>query len=410
MKAEIVSIGTELLLGQITDTDSSFLASELPELGVDLYFISQVGDNLNRIHGVLERAWRRSDLILTTGGLGPTEDDLTREAIADFLGEELSLDPALGEWIRDFFQRRGREMSPNNLKQAMVIPSVTPLINERGTAPGWWVEKDGHLLIAMPGPPRELSYMWEAHVKPKLRAKGTGEIIISRNLKTWELGESNLDQMVSPYLHSANPTVGVYAKPDGVHLRITAKAGNEEEARRLIAPVEEGLRAILKDTVWGADDDTLAELTGKMLKARNLTLATMESCTGGLLANAITDVAGSSGYFRGGLVAYNNDMKVNHGVDPHTIEAHGAVSPETAREMAQVARRSLKADVGIGITGVAGPEELEGKPVGTVHIGVSGPSHDKLHTGRYPPPRLDIKGRTVIAALNQLRAYLLSTQ
>ena len=224
MKAEIVSVGTELLLGEITDTNASYLASELPALGIDLYWISQVGDNQTRLEEILRRAWQRSDLILTTGGLGPTEDDLTREAIAGMLGERLRVDPDLERDIRELFTQRGIEMPPSNIKQATLIPSAEAIHNFRGTAPGWWVERDGRILVAMPGPPIELEPIWCEEVLPRLQRRCTGGIILSRTLKTFGLSEATVGEMVSPLLSQANPTLAVYAKTDGIHLRLTAKA------------------------------------------------------------------------------------------------------------------------------------------------------------------------------------------
>jgi len=215
MRAEIISIGTELLLGEITDTNAPFLAAELPALGIDLYWISQVGDNQARLVKVLKRAWQRSDLILTTGGLGPTEDDITREAIAELLGEKLKPVPALERELREFFARLGREMPLTNLKQATIIPSSEAIPNPSGTAPGWWVEKDSHILIAMPGPPREMQPMWQNRVLPRLRPQ-IGGVIISRVIKLFGLPEAQVAEMVAPRLSSANPTLGVYAKADGI--------------------------------------------------------------------------------------------------------------------------------------------------------------------------------------------------
>ncbi|MEE9324236.1 MAG: molybdopterin-binding protein, partial [Dehalococcoidia bacterium] len=233
MKAEIVSIGTEILLGQITDTNAAHLASQLPPLGIDLYWISQVGDNLSRIVDVLSRGWARSDLILTTGGLGPTQDDVTREAIAQLLGEEVRVDATLERDLREQFRRWGYRMPEANIKQAWLIPSSQPIPNPRGTAPGWWVERDGRTLVAMPGPPGEMTRMWQKEVTPRLKERVQGVIILSKTLKTLGIGEGSVDEMLGPLLPSKNPTVAVYAKPDGIHIRITSKTPTEEEGRRL---------------------------------------------------------------------------------------------------------------------------------------------------------------------------------
>ena len=379
MKAEIISIGTEILLGEIVDTNSQYLAARLPALGIDLYYTSTVGDNLGRLVEVIGRAWDRSDLVLTTGGLGPTEDDLTREAIASVLGEEIHIDPELERRLREFFAGRAIKMPERNVKQAALIASARAIPNPRGTAPGWWVEREGRAIVAMPGPPAEMHRMWEKEVAPGLErrlrraepSRRSGAVLVTRTLKTAGVGEGTVDEMVGPLLKSPNPSVGIYARADGVHLRIAAKAPTAAEARKLIGPVEEEARRILGAALWGADDDTLEGVVGAMLRERGLTLATMESCTGGLLADTITNVRGSSAYFRGGLVTYATETKVAFGVDAAVIAEHSVISAECAQSMAEAARRQLEADVGVGITGVAGPDPEEEKPVGTMHIAVA---------------------------------------
>ncbi len=408
MKAEIISVGTEILLGEILDTNSQYLAARLPSLGIDLHYISKVGDNLSRLAQTIGRAQERSDLVLITGGLGPTEDDVTRQAIALSLGEEMYLDKETEQRLRAFFADRGFTFPERNIKQAMLIPSAQAIPNPRGTAPGWWAEKDGRIIAAMPGPPAELQRMWEVEVAPRLARLATGEVIVSRTLKTIGIGEAHLDEMVSPFLKSENPTVGVYAKADGVHLRLTAKAPNEEAARDLIQPMEEELRQLLGDAVWGTDDDTLESVVGAILKQRGLTLATMESCTGGLLASTITDVPGSSDYFKGGYVAYTAQMKISLGVSAEFIEKHGTVSDEVAADMARAARLKAGVDLAVAVTGVAGPDELEGKPPGRMHIAVDdgGPGDRVSYT--YYQGRAATKRRAVTSALALLRRALLA--
>ncbi len=413
MKAEVISIGTELLLGEILDTNARYLGARLPAHGIDLYYISKVGDNLERLAGVIERAWNRSDLVITTGGLGPTEDDLTREAIGKVLAEELRLDGELADQLREFFARRGAAMPERNLKQAMLIPSARAIPNPRGTAPGWWVERDGRIIVAMPGPPSEMERMWEKEVVPALesRADAPRSVLVTRTLKTAGVGEGHIDEMVSPLLKSNNPSVGVYARADGVQLRIAAKAGSRDEARRLIEPLEAEMRAILGDIVWGADDDSMEQAVGELLRQRNLTLATMESCTGGLLANTLTNVPGSSAYFRGGLVAYATEMKVEWGVDPEVIAEHGVISAECARAMSRAVRERLAADIGVGITGVAGPDPQEEKPAGTIHIGIdAGFAEPQSISYQFAQGREAVKRRAVSTALAMLRRTLLDGQ
>ncbi len=411
MKAEIVSIGTELLLGEIMDTNAAYLAGELPTIGVDLYFIHQVGDNIERLVETFRRALERSDAVLTTGGLGPTEDDATREAVARYFGEEMRVAPQLESELRAFFSRRGGMAMPeNNLKQASLIPSATALPNPVGTAPGWWAEKNGKLIISMPGPPREMMKMWPEQVKPRLRERAGGGMLVRRLLKITGISEGQVDLTIGELLRGTNPTVGVYAKSDGIHVRLGAKAWSEAEGLAIIAPAEKVLRERFSANLWGTGEETLQGVVGKLLTERRLTLATMESCTGGLLASAITDAPGSSGYFKGGFVTYATEMKARYGVLPQVLEQHGAVSAETAAAMALAAREQMGASVGVGITGVAGPAEQEGKPVGTVYIGVdAGREHFVQHT-QFPGGRSDFKQRVVTLALFQIRKALLETK
>jgi nicotinamide-nucleotide amidase len=409
MRAEILSCGTELLLGHITDTNATFLAQSLAALGIDLYFVSQVGDNLGRIVETLQRAWQRSDLIIMTGGLGPTEDDLAREAISTLLGETMQVDPQLEVELRAMFAKFGSPMPESNIKQATLIPSARALPNPLGTAPGWWVEKDKHIIIAMPGVPREMYRMWENEVIPRL-VPYTGGIIFTRILRVAGLGESSVEQQLGSLIHNTNPTVATYAKTDGIDVRITAKAATHEEAEALVRAMEVQARQLLGHHVFGVDRDTLQSVVGRMLKEQGLTLAVMESLTGGLLASTITDVAGSSEYFIGGIVSYSTELKAQMGVPREILEQHGAVSEQTARAMAHAVRQQLRAEIGLGITGVAGPDLQEGKPVGTVHIAVEGPKGVAVGKGPgWRASREDQKRISVMSALNLLRRYLEGT-
>ncbi|HEY7347260.1 MAG TPA: competence/damage-inducible protein A [Ktedonobacterales bacterium] len=407
MRAEILSIGTELLLGHITDTNAPYLAQQLAGLGIDLYFVSTVGDNQQRIVETLRRAWGRADLIITTGGLGPTEDDLTRESIAELLGEEMRVVPALESELRAFFSGRGVAMPERNVKQAALISSATSLLNPVGTAPGWWTERDDHIIVSMPGVPHEMMRMWTHEALPLLRPR-TGAVLFTRMLRVAGLGESAVEQRLEGLLQSANPTIATYARRDAVDVRVTAKAAAESEAQALVATMEAQARERLGSYIFGINDETLQSVLGGLLLDRGWTLGAMESCTGGLFASTITDVAGSSDYFRGGLVSYSTEMKAEWGVSRETLAAHGAVSVETARAMASAARARLGVDVGIGITGVAGPTEQEGKPIGTVHIAVESP----LGVATASPnlssrSRVEVKWRATLAALNLARLHLL---
>ncbi len=367
MKSEIISIGTELLMGEITDTNGSYLAAQLPPLGIDLYWVSQVGDNRARLVEVLRRAWQRSDLILTTGGLGPTEDDLTREAIAEMLGEELKTAPALEREIRGFFDQRGVVMPHSNIKQAGLIPSAEPLHNLRGTAPGWWVERDGRILVAMPGPPAEIRELWQKDILPRLRKRSTGAVLVAKTFKTLGLSEAAIGESISALISSANPTLAVYAKADGIHLRLAAKAATEKQAKEIIARGEVSLRAILDKYIWGTDNDTLEAVVGRLLTEKGLSLAVMEDYSGGWLAAGLTDIPESQAFFKGGLVTPSREAKIAFGTSTEIISRYGAISPEAAQAMAAAARVFLGADIGVGITGI---EETEATPAGMVYIGI----------------------------------------
>ena len=411
MRAELISIGTELLLGEIVDTNAQYISARLPALGIDLYYISKVGDNVERLSEVIGRAWGRSDLVITTGGLGPTEDDLTRESIARVLGEELSVDPEAEQQLRDFFERRGANMPERNVKQAMLIASARAIPNPRGTAPGWWVEREGRVVVAMPGPPSEMQRMWEEEVAPELERRNPGSVLVTRTLKTSGLGEGHVDELISPLLKSTNPSIGVYARADGVQLRIGAKAPTKEEARQLIEPLEHELRDLLGPVVWGADDDTFESAVADLFTRYGLTLATMESCTGGLLAHTITNVPGSSSYFRGGLVSYATEMKIEWGVPAGVIESYGVISAECAAAMALAARERLGADVGVGITGVAGPEPQDGHPPGTVHVGLDAAfTTPATISYQFAQGREAVKRRAVTTALALLRRTVLESK
>ncbi len=406
MRAEILSCGTELLLGYITDTNATYLAQSLAAQGIDLYFVSQVGDNLGRIVETLQRAWERSELIIMTGGLGPTEDDLAREAISALLGETMQVDPALEAELRAKFANMGSRMPERNVKQATLIPSARALPNPLGTAPGWWVEKDGRIIVAMPGVPREMYRMWEEEAIPRLSIH-TGGVIFSRLLRVSGLGESTVEERLESLIHNTNPTVATYAKPDAVDVRISAKAATREEAERMVAETEERARQVLGHYIFGTDKDTLASVVGRLLQQRQQTLGVMESMTGGLLSSMITDVQDSTSHFIGGLVTYSTELKAQMGVPRDILERYGAVSEATARAMAHAVRERLGADFGLGITGVAGPDRQEDKPVGTVYIAVEGPEGvvTSSSTG-WRTSRRDNTRLAALAALNLLRRFL----
>ncbi len=408
MKAEIIAIGTEILLGEIIDTNSAYIAKRLPELGIDLNYKSVVGDNMGRIVETFDRAWNRSDIIICTGGLGPTEDDMTREGIAQVLGEEPHVDPELETRLRSWFSGRGYPMPESNVKQAWLIPSARAIDNPRGTAPGWWVERDGRIIICMPGVPPEMERMWLKEVQPELERRSDGQVLVTRTIKTVGIGEGTVDEMAKHLYDRPGIGIGTYARADGVHLRIGAKANTREEAWERILPIEQELNAIFGTAIWGQDDETMEGYVADQMNERRTTLAVMESCTGGLFASTLTDIPGSSGYFLAGYVAYSTQQKLDLGVPADVITQFGVVSQETAKAMAETARTRAGADFGIGITGVAGPEPEEGIAPGTVHVAVATPEGGthalsmSMNQGRQA-----VKRRAVTTALLLLRRALL---
>ena len=407
MRAEILSIGTEIMFGEITDTNASNIAAALPEYGVDLLWVTQVGDNAARLREAFQRAWDRSDIVFCTGGLGPTEDDITRETIAEMLGETLYVDAEQERVLHEVFAARGiTPFPPRNIKQAHLIPSARAIVNPRGTAPGWWVERDGKVIAVMPGPPAEMHHMWDAEVAPELERRADS-ILVARTLKTTGIGEAAIDEMLSPLLAGTNPSIGIYARADGVSARIAAKARTREEAWALIVPVEEEARRILGSAIWGVDDDSLAAGVGRMLRDQQLTVGTIESASGGAIASAITDVEGASDYFRGALVTYATQLKIEMGVPAEVIEAHGVISRETAEAMAVAARARLGVDLAVSITGIAGAEEVEGQPPGTMHLALASADGVEYSTFRYYQGREQAKRRIVQQALTMLRRYLM---
>ena len=406
MRAEIISIGTEIMFGEITDTNAAYIAGQLPQFGIDLLWVTQVGDNPARLTEALRRALERSDYIFTTGGLGPTEDDITREMVGAALDEPLFVDADEERLLRANFARRGIDpMPPRNIKQAMRIQSARVLPNPRGTAPGWWVERDAKVVVVMPGPPAETHHMWETLVAPELERRADA-ILVSRTLKTTGLGEAALDEALTSVLSGTNPSIGTYARADGVALRLAAKARTREQAQALIAPVEAEIRRLIPGAIWGVDDDSMAAGVGRMLRDQGLTLGVMESASGGAIASAITDVEGSSDYFRGSIVAYATAVKIANGVPAEVIATHGVYSQATAEAMARAARVAVAADLGLGLTGIAGNDPLEGQPAGTMHLALADADHVEYMTFRFLQGREQTKRRAVQQALMLLRRYL----
>lgn len=372
MNAELIAVGTEILLGDIVNTDAQVISQGLSELGINVFYQTVVGDNPARLRHVIETARDRADIIITTGGLGPTLDDLTKETLATVFGRKMALHQPSLDRIKGFFQTIGREMTPNNEKQAWLPEGCTVFVNEWGTAPGCAFEAYGKHVIMLPGPPRECEPMWQQCAMPYLYPFAGG-CIVSRNVRVFGLGESNMETILHDMMEtSTNPTIAPYAKTSECFARVTAKAETPEECEKLLEPVVEKICGLLGDDVYGVDVDSLEQVVGDGLRERGMTLAVAESCTGGLLSKRITNVPGCSDYYLGGVCSYANEVKMKVlGVKKETLDTVGAVSPEVAEQMAEGVAKALGADVGVGITGVAGPGGgTEEKPVGLVYISV----------------------------------------
>lgn len=415
MSAEIICVGTELLLGDILNSNSQFIAQQLAQLGIPHYYQTVVGDNPERLKQVIEIATSRAEILIFTGGLGPTPDDLTCETIADFFGVPLVERADIIEDITNKFAQRDRVMSPSNRKQALIPQGAEILPNPTGTAPGIiWQPRPGLTIFTFPGVPSEMHRMWTDTAVPFLKSQGWGqEIIYSRSLRFWGIGESVLAEKVSAYFNLLNPTVAPYAGKGEVRLRISAKASNSQAAETLISPVEKQLREIAGLDYYGTDNDTLASVVGELLRSSGGTLSVAESCTGGGLGQLLTEIPGSSDYFRGGVIAYDNSVKVRLlGVNSEDLENFGAVSFKVAEQMAVGVKNSLNTTWGLSITGIAGPTGgTDTKPVGLVYIGLAG-LEDKVIN--YECRFGSMRTRSVIqylsasTALDKLRRILLS--
>ena len=380
MSAEIICIGTELLLGDILNTNCQYLAQELASLGIPHYYQTVVGDNLQRIHQVIQVATTRADILIFTGGLGPRPDDLTTEAIAKFFNTPLQEKPEIIAAIETKFASIGRKMTSNNRKQALIPVGAKILPNPTGTAPGiiWEVPYNGKTItiLTFPGVPSEMRRMWQETAIPFLKSQGWGQdIIYSQMLRFRGIGESTLATKVNHLFSLKNPTVAPYASAGEVRLRISAKAASETEAMALIQPVAAEIQQIAGLDYFGKDEDTLEAVVSKMLRDRKQTIAVAESCTGGGLGAILTAVPGSSEYFLGGIIAYSNQVKMALlGVSEATLDQWGAVSHPVAKQMAQGVKQKLNSDWGISITGIAGPDGgTDTKPVGLVYLGLASP-------------------------------------
>ena len=408
MKAEIIAVGTELLMGEILNSNSRDIARELYNLGIDVYHQSVVGDNLNRVSKELETAFERADLVITTGGLGPTRDDLTKEAAAHFLKRDMILDEESIKHLEDFFGSRGLPLNEGNKRQAYFPEGAKIIPNENGTAPACIIEFDEKVLVILPGPPREVIPLMEKYIIPYLE-KRTGKVFISDIINISGIGEGHMEEKIMDIIDAQeNPTVAPYAKEHGLTLRVTASASTEQEARLLLEPVVKKVCDRLGMDVYAIGDTTLEAVVASLLIEQNLSISVAESCSGGLLAGRLINYPGISKVFKEGFITYSNESKINTlGVDSKILSKYGAVSEEVAKQMAKGAADRAKSDVALSITGIAGPDGgTDEKPVGLVYIGLYLLGEVKVMKMDSWGSRDNVRRRAVSQALDMLRREL----
>jgi len=412
LRCDVLAIGTELLLGQIVDTNSAWIGEQLAASGIDCLFQAKVGDNHARIVDGLRASLARADAVMVCGGLGPTHDDITREAITEVMGSELVVDDAVADVIRHMFQSRGRRMPENNLRQAMVPVGATVIPQTRGTAPGLICPVGNKVVYAVPGVPHEMQEMLDRAVLPDLRRRaGDTSVIASRVIRTWGESESGLDERLREVItrldDAGNPTLAFLASGwEGIKVRLTAKASTPPAAEALLAGWEKEIVELLGSLVFGFDDDTMESVVLDLLRQRGLTLGLAESVTGGLVAARLTNIAGASDVVRGAIVSYASEVKF----DVLGVPEGPVVSPEAAAAMALGAQRVLGADVGLALTGVAGPAEQDGQPVGTLHVGLATADGVETASLRLPGTRDQMRQFSVISSLDLVRRRLLGTR
>lgn len=405
MVVEVINTGTELLLGEILNTNFQYLSRHLNDLGFDVLYQTTVGDNPARMRETIEHALGRADIVITSGGLGPTRGDITKEVVMELCGLEGYSDFSTLCRIYDFLAAKGVTPTPNNEKQAIVPFGADVLENPAGTAPGLWLEHKGKIIILLPGPPHEVEAVCETQLWPRLMQRfPENGVLITRTLRLRGIGESSvatcIDELI---LKQSNPTIAIYARHGEILIRIAAKAASPALAKELIASVEEKIRASLAKYIYGADNDSPAAILGERLKALHATIAFAESCSGGLASSLITDIAGSSEYLKGSVVSYTNEIKERVlGVNPETLKNPGAVSSKCACEMAAGVRKLMDTDYGISITGNAGPGMSEGKPVGLVYIAVANRSLVYWQEHHFDGNRTENKLRIAQAAINMM--------
>jgi nicotinamide-nucleotide amidase len=410
MKAEIIAVGSELLTPDRLDTNSLFLTEQLNSIGIEVVRKTIVGDNESLLREAFREALERVELVVSSGGLGPTQDDLTRETVADLLGRRLQRNEKIVQYIQGRFRSLGREMPELNIRQAMVPEGAEVLENPRGTAPGLWIEDSGHFIALLPGPPRELKPLFREEVMPRLERRVSGVRLVQRQLRVTGLGESHVEQRILPiYSRYADVTTTILAAPGEIQIHLRMWTADAAHAKKTLDEMVQGFEIALTDRIYSEDGRSLEEVVAHELTANGATISAAESCTGGLLAQRLTSIGGSSSYFLGGVVCYSNELKTAWAdVPPEMIQSKGAVSPEVAVALAEGIRRRVGSTIGVGITGIAGPGGgTEEKPVGTVHVAISYAGGVKERGLRFPGERENIRWQASQTALDMVRIHFL---
>jgi len=410
MKAEIIAVGSELLTPDRLDTNSLFLTEELNKLGIEVVRKSVVGDHRDTLSAAFQEALERVELVIASGGLGPTEDDLTRETVAELLGRKLQLNDAILRYIQGRFRQLGREMPPVNVRQAMVPEGAEALENPRGSAPGLWIEDSGRTIALLPGPPRELKPMFLEQILPRLERRGSRIRMFHRELRVAGMGESALEQRIKPiYTRYADVNTTILAAPGEIQIHLRLWTDDAALAQKTLDEISRSFELALTDRIFSQDGSSLEEVVANILTMNNATISAAESCTGGLLAQRLTSIAGSSSYFLGGVVCYSNELKTAWAdVPPEILKSKGAVSSEVAMALADGIRRRVGSTLGVGITGIAGPGGgSEEKPVGTVHVAIAHAGGVKERGVRFPGDREAIRWHAAQLALDMVRIHFL---
>ncbi len=410
MKAEIIAVGSELLTPDRLDTNSLFLTEELNKLGIEVVRKSIVGDNRDTLRAAFHEALQRVELVIASGGLGPTEDDLTRETVADLLGRKLQLNKAILQYIEGRFRQLGREMPPVNVRQAMVPEGAEVLENPRGSAPGLWIEDRGRWIALLPGPPRELKPMFQEQILPRVERRASGVRMFHRELRVVGMGESALEQRIKPiYTRYADVGTTILAAPGEIQIHLRIWTDDAAHAQKTLDEISQSFELALTDRIFSQDGSSLEEVVANILTMNSATISAAESCTGGLLAQRLTSIPGSSSYFVGGVVCYSNELKTAWAdVPPEILKSKGAVSSEVAIALADGIRRRVSSTLGVGITGIAGPGGgSEEKPVGTVHVAIAHAGGVKERGVRFPGDREAIRWHAAQLALDMVRIHFL---